>query len=204
MMTFTDLYDKIYNTDSSTDPKRFVQIVESSNLDLLAVLDKIELEDKLKVTRFVSDYAISLASIEYTIKTLTFLNKAIELFQDDETFRGKDLLNEPLYESLIWKRAKTYYVLDNYWRASIDFKQLKKKFSSNDLFQKGYDASLDKILSLYQWISLSVLAVSIISILFLELELGLKYIILGVLVVSLIVSVSLNYMQKKIRMSKNK
>lgn len=200
MMTFTELYHKLYNTNSSTDSRKFVQIVESSKIDLLAIGQ----EEHFKVTRLVADYAIALVSIEYTKKTLTFLNKAIELFKGDETFKGKDLLDEPLYESLIWNRAKTYYVLNNYRRASIDFKQLKKKFPSNNLFQKGYDASLDKILILFQWISLSVLAVSIISILLLELEVGLKYALLSVLIVSLILSVSLNFIQKKRRMSENK
>lgn len=200
MMTFTELYHKLYHTNSTTDSRKFVQIVESSKIDLLAIGQ----EERFKVTRLVADYAISLASIEYTKKTLTFLNKAIELFKEDETFKGKDLLDEPLYESLIWNRAKTYYVLNNYRRASIDFKQLKKKFPSNDLFPKGYNASLDKILILFQWISLSVLSVSIISILLLELEAGLKYVLLSVLIVSLILSVSLNFIQKKRRMSENK
>lgn len=200
MMTFTELYHKLYNTNFSTDSRKFVQIVESSKIDLLSIGQ----EERFKVTRLVADYAIALASIEYTKKTLTFLNRAIELFKEAETFKGKDLLDEPLYESLIWNRAKTYYVLNNYRRASIDFKQLGNKFSTNDLYQKGYNASIDKILILFQWILLSLLAISITSILLLELEVGLKYILLSVLIVSLILSVSLIFIQKKRRMSQNK
>ncbi|MDD2306232.1 MAG: hypothetical protein PHP53_16130 [Prolixibacteraceae bacterium] len=204
MITFTELYDKIYTGNSPLDSKRFVQIVESSKTDVLALVDKIEQEDRSKVRRFVADYAINLASIEYTKNSLIFLNKAVDLFQKDETFKGNDLLNEPTYESLILNRAKTYYVLDNYRRALNDFKLLRNKFGSNDLYRKGYDACMDKILTIFQWITLSVLAISISSILLLELEAGLKCLMISVLVLSLILSVSLNFVQRKKRKEQNK
>ena len=91
MITFTELYDKIYNNNISTDSRRFVEIVESSKIDLLALVDKFEPDDRLKVRRFVADYAINLASMEYTKKSLIFLNKAVDLFQKDETFKGNDI-----------------------------------------------------------------------------------------------------------------
>ncbi len=204
MITFTELYDKIYNDNIQMDSRRFVQIVESSKTDVLALVDKIEKEDRSKVRRFVADYAINLASMEYTKNSLIFLNRAVDLFQKDENFIGNDLLNEPIYESLILNRAKTYYVLNNYRRALIDFKLLGNKFGSNDLYRKGYDASMDKILTIFQWITLSVLAISISSILLLELEFGLKSLMISVLVLSLILSATLNFVQRKKRKEQNK
>jgi len=204
MITFTELYDKIYNNNILADSRRFVEIVELSKIDLLALVNKIEQEDRSKVTRFVADYAINLASMEYTKSSLIFLNKAVDLFQKDETFKDNDLLNEPKYESLILNRAKTNYVLDNYRRALIDFKLLSNKFGSNDLYRKGYDACMDKILTIFQWITLSVLAISIGSILLLELETGLKSLMLSVLVLSLILSVAFNFIQRKKRNEQNK
>ncbi len=203
-MTFTELYDKIYSDNIHMDSRRFVQIVESSKTDVLALVDKIEQEDRSKVTRFVADYAINLASIEYTKKSLIFLNRAVDIFQKDEHFIDNDLLNEPIYESLILNRAKIYYVLNNYRRALIDFKQLGNKFRSNDLYRKGYDASMDKMLTIFQWITLSVLAISISSILLLELESGLKSLMVSVLVLSLILSAALNFIQRKKRKEQNK
>ena len=138
MITFTELYDKIYPNNIPLDSGRFVQIVESSKTDVLTLVDNIEHEDRSKVKRFVADYAINLGSKEYTKNSLIFLNKAVDLFQNDEAFKGNDLLNDPIYESLILNRAKTNYVLDNFRRAWIDFKLLRNKFGSNVLYQQGY------------------------------------------------------------------
>ena len=203
MITFTELYDKIYPNNLPLDSSRFVQVVESSKTDVLALVDSIEQEDRPKVKRFVADYAINLASKEYTKNSLIFLNKAVDLFQNDEAFKGNDLLNDPIYESLILNRAKTNYVLDNFRRAWIDFKLLRNKFGSNVLYQQGYDACMDKILTIFQWITLSVLVISISSILLLELEAGLKSLMISVLALSLILSAALNFVQRKKRKEQN-
>lgn len=140
MKTISEIYDKIYQDNSTKDSKKFLSILESEH-ELLLVSNFDSYDDRYKTTRLISDYSLHLSNNGFVKRSISFMNHAIALFESDEKLRGKDLLNEPLFEALIWKRGENYYNLKKFSLAKRDFKRLLTKWPENDRFKNWYNAS---------------------------------------------------------------
>jgi tetratricopeptide (TPR) repeat protein len=159
MRTFTELYDQIYLQHFKLDPKGFVTLVEDS-LDINALFTNSNHEDEFKVAHLLSDYSLYLSGIGSLRKSLEFLNKSIDLFENLTLMKGKNLFKEPMYEALIWTRGLTYFKLNKYGPAKIDFKRLVDNFPDKLDYKKGYNSCKNFWLIRIHWTLLVLLGLS--------------------------------------------
>jgi tetratricopeptide (TPR) repeat protein len=127
------LYEKIYNDESTKEPRKFIGIVENE-IELIENTDYPDYEDYFKATRILADYGINLYNTGYLNKSLKYLGLGIQQLENDKKLKDKDLLEEPLYEALIFHRGMTLYNLKKYPEAKIDFNRLINKFPGNDRY----------------------------------------------------------------------
>jgi len=150
METITEIYSKIYENESSKDPKKFIATIEQ-DVESLLKYDFDNYDDRFKATRLISDYSLNIANEGFVRKSLPFLNHAILLFESDERLKAKDLLDEPMFEALIWKRGTVYFDLKQFSLAKQDFKRLALKWPDNDRFKNWFNSSINYRLNQMQW-----------------------------------------------------
>jgi len=129
----TDLYDQIYQDESTKDSRIFINRIDSK-VHLIENTDYLDYEDYKKATKLLSDYGIMLYLAGYLKKALNYLELAIKQFENDKNISQLDLLDEPLYEALIFHHGMTLYNLKKFNTANIDFQRLLKKFPDNDRY----------------------------------------------------------------------
>lgn len=150
------LYDKIYSDESTKNPRKFIQVIES-DLSIINVFDAESSNPKL--ARLVADYGISLAKAGYLKKSISYLERAIKWLESDENV--KDLWAEPMYEALIFNRGFVNHKLQNRKKAKADFKILTQKYPDNDLYQNWAKSGADFNYRKVEWIFAGVAMVSI-------------------------------------------
>ena len=111
------LFDQIYNDKSEKDPDQLIIIVEPFG-DFLNSDFSANQDDYIKSTRILSIYALALSKVGYLRKPLPYFNKSINNIKNDPditpNIRVKDLVNEPLYKTLIFHRGMANYNLKKY------------------------------------------------------------------------------------------
>ena len=150
------LYDKIYTDESTKNPRKFIQVVES-DLSAINVFDNDSSNPKL--TRLVADYGISLAKAGYIKKSIRYLERAIKWLESDK--KVNDLWTEPMYEALIFNRGFVNHKLQNRKKAKNDFNILAEKYPDNDLYQNWLKSSSDFNYGKIEWIFAGIAMISI-------------------------------------------
>lgn len=141
MPSIAEIYDTVYGDESTTNPKKFIAIVESQ-VDSFLTFDFPTYDDRYKTTRLVSDYALDLAHEGFVKKSLPYLSHAITLFETDGNLKDKDLLDEPMYESLVWQHGIACYSQKHFLLAQRDFKKLLAKWPENDKIKGWYNGAV--------------------------------------------------------------
>ena len=162
MKSITDIYTEIYNDDSTKDPKKFISLIESE-IDIIVNSDFADYNERKNATILIGDYAINLANVGYIKKAITYLNIAISLFETDDNLKNVDLLDEPLYEAIIWERGRCNFNLNSYLIAKNDFKKLCEKWPDNDRYKNWYNGCVEQSLNKFNWIFASIIIVCIIA-----------------------------------------
>lgn len=162
MSKISEVYDAIYQDESTKEGDKFISIVEP---EISSILKSgfANYDERCKMTRLIADYALTLSKKGFLKKALPYLGRAIYLFETDEKLTGKDLLNEPLYESLIWMRGEVFFYLKKYALARQDFKRLHTKWPENNRYKNWYNACISRNATRMQWGAASVLVIYLIA-----------------------------------------
>ncbi len=162
MSRISEIYDSVYQDEYIKEIDKFLAIIEPEIRSII----KAELsgnDDRYKATRLIADYALNLSKKGQWKKALPYLGRAIYLFETDEKLTGQDLLNEPVYESLIWMRGEIYFYLKKYSLAKQDFKRLHTKWPENERFKNWYNACVSRNATRVQWAAASLLLIYFIA-----------------------------------------
>ena len=140
-MTVNELYDKIYNDESTKDSNVFLDIFDPNKEILEKVVINGNQDLHNKVMRLTADYAHHLTMKENYNKAIPQLDKAVGLFETYSDFRDTDLYQIGFYETLIFDRAMSNYYLKNFKIAKQDLKVLTDKFPDNDKYKNWMAAT---------------------------------------------------------------
>ncbi len=140
-MTVNELYDKIYNDESTKDSNVFLNIFDPNKEILEKVVINGNQDLHNKVMRLTADYAHHLTMKENYSKAIPQIDKAVGLFQTYSDFKDTDLYKIGFYETLIFDRAMSNYYLKNFKAAKQDLKLLTDKFPDNDKYKNWMVAS---------------------------------------------------------------
>ncbi len=162
MSKISEIYDAVYQDGSTIEGDKFISIIEPE-LSSILKSPTDDYDERCKLTRLVADYALALSQKGFLYKALPYLGRAIFLFETDEKLAGKDLLNEPMYESLIWMRGEVYFYLKKYSLAREDFKRLHTKWPENHRFRNWYNACVSRNATRVQWGAASLLVIYFIA-----------------------------------------
>jgi|SRR5690554_290929 len=116
-------YENVYNDTSTKKPEKFIEVVESN----WKQIDEIETRTKEQLyfkTRLTSDYGITLSKVNRFEESLSIIEKATKMFEN----QINDPFKESLYEALIANRAYCNQQLKNISKAEKDFELLCRKF----------------------------------------------------------------------------
>jgi tetratricopeptide (TPR) repeat protein len=145
-----DLYDYIYQDESTIDSRNFINRIEGKTYLIEETLYE-DYEDLKIATRHLSDYGIMLYKSGYLNKALNYIELAIAKFENDRNINIADLLEEPLYEKLIFHRGMALYNLKKHNEANIDFQRLIKYFPNNDKYNSWIKGIKAQRYSLIEW-----------------------------------------------------
>ena len=155
-----EIYDSIYNDQTTKNSKILIRKIEPD----IAIIEEIPLADYdkyFKSTRLISDYAIGLVNEGYLKKALPYLDQAILRFENDQKLKEKNLLEEPMFEALIWNRGMINFNLQRKKVAKIDFLRLNENFPDNDKYKNWYKACSDYKYGIIEWIFAGIAIISI-------------------------------------------
>ncbi len=135
MLTLKEIHDKIYNDPSHQNYRVFISLYEENKLLIESTEITIDKEAAHIVIQLMSDYALALSNSGSYKNAIEYFNKVIPLFEVDSKFYNQDPFKIPLYESLIWGRARTFHYLKEYNNAAMDLKKLIANFPDNDMYR---------------------------------------------------------------------
>ncbi|MBK3520056.1 hypothetical protein [Carboxylicivirga marina] len=159
--TLEEIYDLIYNDNSIKEPKNFIRIVEPYLIVIGQDYSNDEYEKYFKSTRLLSDYSIQLVNNGYLKKALPYIEKSILLFENDIKLKDKNIIEEPMYEALVWNRGMINFNLQKKQKAEIDFLKLVENFPENDKYKNWLKACSDTKYGIAEWIFAGIAIVSI-------------------------------------------
>lgn len=145
-----ELYHRVYFDETTKDAHTFINMVESK-VHLIEKTDCENYEDNQKSLRLLSDYGIVLYNRGFLKKALHYLELAIQHFEKDEVAKTKDLLDKPMYESLVFHHGMTLYHLKRYKEAKADFKRLIDKYPGNDKYTSWINGLKTQKLVYIEW-----------------------------------------------------
>ncbi len=152
------LYDQLYKDEQIKDPKTIIQLVEPD----LSLIEKTTFEnqdDFVKANQILADYAIALEKEERFSESLIYLEQVIIRIENNN-ISGKDLIDEPLYETLIFQRGLARYHLKKYKEAILDFKILVNKDPRNTEYKTMHNETVKMIFRKFEWIMVALIVIS--------------------------------------------
>ncbi|HAF31066.1 MAG TPA: hypothetical protein DCG75_18675 [Bacteroidales bacterium] len=155
-----ELYNRIYQDESTKDSKKFIQIIEE-NISIIDKTDYTNQEDYVKATRLLSDYSLFLVNAGYLRKAIPYLDKAVSQIENSNAINESNIWSEPLYERLIWERGITNFHLRERNKAKKDFYQLIAHFPDNDKYKNWFKACSDKSYNIAEWTFAGIALISI-------------------------------------------
>ena len=126
----SSLYESIYQDQSTKDPHEFISLIEP-NISTIEGFDKGDQNEYKMATRLICDYSLMVFKTGAHVRSIPWLNKAINLLKNDTDLAEKDLFSEPMYEALIASRGVSQYSYRRLKRAQDDFEQLLSVFPEN-------------------------------------------------------------------------
>ena len=134
-MRIEQLYDQMYNDETTKSSDRFINIYESHKgiTDGLTIEGNAEAHQQLM--RLTADYAHHLTMKENYSKALPELDKAIQLFKSYPEFKDRNLFKMEFYETLVFDRAVANYHLKRFSEATKSLKELVAEFPDNDKYK---------------------------------------------------------------------
>ena len=201
-MTLNELYKKLFNEDSKLTDQEFIDIVEA-NYDVVQNTISPQTQGELEtLTRIIADFGLCLVTREAYLKAIKQIDKAIELFKENEELKNKDLYKVQFFETLVFNKGVAFYYLNQFDKSTSSFKSLLSKFPDNNKYQNWLVASKNhrrQKLSNYLWYPVFVFI--IIGEIFDKAQLGKLYNIsltIGIICVISALSISLKvYLDKK-------
>ena len=159
--TLEEIYDLIYNDNSTKEPKNFIRIVEPYLLVIGQDYSNDDYDKYFKSTRLLSDYSIQLANNGYLKKALPYIEKSILRFENDIKLKDKNIIEEPMYEALVWNRGMINFNLQKKQKAEIDFLKLVENYPENDKYNNWLKACSDIKYGIAEWIFAGIALISI-------------------------------------------
>ena len=153
------LYDQLYKDEQIKDPKTIIQLVEPD----LSLIEKTTFEnpdDFVKANQILADYAIALEKEERYSESLIYLEQVIIRIENTKNISGKELIDEPLYETLIFQRGLARYHLKKYKEAILDFKILVNKDRRNTEYKTMHNETVKMIFRKFEWIMVALIVIS--------------------------------------------
>jgi tetratricopeptide (TPR) repeat protein len=193
-----EIYDLIYNDNSTKESKNFIRIVEPHMEIIEQNYSNIDYDKYFKSTRLLSDYSIQLVNDGYLKKALPYLEKSIQRFENDIKLKGKNIFEKPMYEALIWNRGMINFNLQKKKKAQIDFLKLIENFPENDKYNNWLKACSDRKYGIAEWTFASVAIISIFFSFILDPSDGIfdKVAIFGI-IIGIFGGLTVSYIRKK-------
>ena len=153
------LYNQLYTNEKTKDTKTTIQLVEP-DLNVIDTSEYTDRDDLAKATRILADYAIALQKDDRNAESIPFLEKAITRIENNPELIKTDIVNETLYESLVFHRGLAKYALKNYKEAKSDFKMLVEKDRTNAEYRTMHDQMVKMTFRKYEWILVALIVIS--------------------------------------------
>ena len=157
MKNVHEIYDEIYSDETTRDFRVLLVIIEPY-AELLLKSEFQSYEERYKITRMISDFALAKFSSGEIKVGLFYANKAIILLQTDEKLQFRKYLNEPIYTALVMRRGEIYFKQGKYFIARSEFNKLVSQFPSDLNIKKWYYASMIKVSNLFCWLFVILVA----------------------------------------------
>lgn len=138
-MTIKELYNKVYTTDETKSSDQFIRLYEENKF-LIENQEITEDENHEAVMRLTADFAHHLVTKESYLKALTYLDKAIVLFENYNGFDLSKMNDVAFYRILRFDRGVANFELRNYSKSHYDFKWLMKNNPDNETFRNWNNA----------------------------------------------------------------
>jgi tetratricopeptide (TPR) repeat protein len=133
-MTILEIYNKVYSTKETISLDGLIGLFED-NMALFENQIPYTDEEYNAVMRLTSDYAHNLKNKEAYSKSLPYLDKAIDLFDNYKGFDKSKMNDIEFYRILRFDRGVANYYLKNYLKSENDFTWLTKNNPDNDIFK---------------------------------------------------------------------
>ena len=147
MSSIKQILDEIYSKENTKSPRDFVDNFEK-HYHLIEAIDHNETMDMNDTySQLIADYGIALAETQSYKKAIPVLDKALNLFQNNKKFSPESLRNLEFYQALLFSRGKSYFNLDNFELAKLDFELLTELYPDNSIYAKWTSAIKNKNLN---------------------------------------------------------
>lgn len=134
------LYENYESETKSKSHKDYIDFYEANKAVIEGGDTSTWSVDAIYITNMTSGYALSLSYYGSSRKSLPYLDKAIELFENlnENDFLSKD----NSCETLRWIRGKENHNQKNYIDAAKDFTYLVEHYPDNDIYKNWLKSSL--------------------------------------------------------------
>jgi len=134
-MTIKEFYDHVYSNTDLNKPDIFIKTFE----DNLALIENQEIHTDNEiynaVMRLTADYAHSLRIKEAYTKSLPYLDRAIDLFENIPDFDNTKINDVDFYRTLRFDRGISNYYKKYFSKSEMDFYWLVKNNPDNDIYK---------------------------------------------------------------------
>jgi tetratricopeptide (TPR) repeat protein len=190
------LYDQLYKDEQVKDSETIIQLVEPD----LSLIEKTTFEnqdDFVKANQILADYAMALQKEERYSESVVYLEQVIIRIENNN-ISGKELIDEPLYETVLFQRGLARYHLKKYKEAISDFKILVDKERRNTEYKTMHNETVKMIFRKFEWIMVALIVISAAASIYIgKNNMFIYRISYGVLIVVVIGFYVVNFLKKK-------
>ena len=192
-----ELYQKISQEESSIEPNEAINLIEP-HITEIDNLDTNNNEDQNIVLSLISCYAISLSKLGHSKKSIWYLNKSLNLMDNNNRVKDENLLNVLLYEQLLANRGMNHFNNKKYIAAKRDFSRLHNNFPERNTYKKWVGASYYKLYGRLDWMFLVIILIGIFFSFYFDKGDGiLNTLSITVIIFGLVGSLTFEYLKRK-------
>jgi len=140
MTDIKEIADDIYSKEKTKSHRDLVDNFERHQ-KIIETIDYKATQDSYDIySQLIGDYGIALAETQSYKKAIPSIEKALDLFLNNEKYTADTLPKVKFYETLIFNRGLCNFYLDKYELAKPDFELLVKLYPDNNIYPKWTNA----------------------------------------------------------------
>ena len=200
MTDIKQISDEIYDKEKTKSHRDFIDNYQKHETEIEETNYNSSQETYDIYSQLIADYSIALSSTKSYKKAIPVINKALDLFLNNKKHTPDTLRNVGFYEALLYNRATCNFNLDKFELAKLDFELLIKLYPDNSDYPKWINSFKTKKLYRLRNILFYILAISLFIATIFENRTTGKYIFLGIVLLSLVLTgiIELNiYIRKR-------